>query len=632
MIDKKGFRLIASTLLPLKKLIYGSNDAAHTIHRENDAMNKLLELAGQQLNLKPHVCGMTPEASKLMYSCVDLEGHEGHDDRFYLLDFSRTMPPVTPARVKTNSHLFEMFRAEFVAKYPRPLSPDAYSRFTATQPDFERNNKEVDKALQSLFTSTIPEFAMLFKERFDHYKGLNVDLTKFRLSALLHEKGINVRYLGRLVHSLVGDEGLVKASAGVGFLDLLDDDEGQKRYGEDKVKAEDDSDLRPADFLVMEMVARVAKNLVRSRLRFKMEQLRVPVDGPFKGVVVQLLNQLFALNKESSEFWTNVLLPAVEQKFGFDLKQLYKGIVRKAMFKRNGVPYLMWQRLCDMLGLQFAPTIRELMQSEPDVFEMPTIFSVADLMDLGDRVKTLDFISVARGYLASVKAAEMEEAGLLDLAEAAWKKAEQHYSDALMHRPDDPLRMSMVARVLAHLGKVTKATGDNPMMVRALSLSERATTMASLSDAVEVKLTRAIVLDACGQKEQSERMYMSAVLEHSDSLKCIAAYTRFLKTNGEEKLAVAIELDVYRKSNTNLADLVPRVRELPPSALLEASSGGGPPAASTKKSKLLSLRDKKLTGSSKKDALTAISGAKHSGLGDFRLSSTSVNNNNSTNQ
>jgi hypothetical protein len=248
---------------------------------------------------------------------------------------------------------------------------------------------------------------------------------------------------------------------------------------------------------------------------------------------------------------------------------------------------------------------------------------------LGDRVKTLDFISVARGYLASVKATEMEEAGLLDLAEAGWKKAEQHYSDALMHRPDDPLRMSMVARVLAHLGKVTKATGDCPMMVRALSLSERAATMTCLTDAVEVKLTRAIVLDACGQKEQSERVYMTAVLEHSDSLRCIAAYTRFLKTNGEEKLAVAIEQDVFRKSNTNLADLVPRVRELPPPALL-AASGTGPSPTVTKKSKLLSLRDKKLTGSvanSKKDALTAISGAKHSGLGEFRLTSSNSSNN-----
>ncbi len=157
MIDKKGFRLIASSLLPLKELVYGSNDAAHTIFRENAQMNALLEAAGKKLNLKPHMCGMTPEASKLMYSCVDLEGHLGQDGRLYLLDFSRAMPPVTPSRSKPNSHLFEMFRAEFVAKYPIPLCSDAYSRFTFGQPDFAQHNKEVDEAVQRLFSVDIPQ-------------------------------------------------------------------------------------------------------------------------------------------------------------------------------------------------------------------------------------------------------------------------------------------------------------------------------------------------------------------------------------------------------------------------------------------------------------------------------------------
>lgn len=176
MIDKKGFRLIASSLLPLKELVYGSNDAAHTIFRENDEMNRLLESAGKKLNLKPHLCGMTLESSKLMYSCVDLEGHMGLDNRLYLLDFSRAMPPVTPSRSKPNSHLFEMFRAEFVAKNPVPLCSDAYSRFTFGQADFLEHNKEVDDAMGKLFSVDIPQvtkkkksvclFSFVFKKKF----------------------------------------------------------------------------------------------------------------------------------------------------------------------------------------------------------------------------------------------------------------------------------------------------------------------------------------------------------------------------------------------------------------------------------------------------------------------------------
>jgi hypothetical protein len=204
---------------------------------------------------------------------------------------------------------------------------------------------------------------------------------------------------------------------------------------------------------------------------------------------VNTLNLLFSLNKDSTEFWTSTLLPQLEEKFGFDLKQLYKGIIRKALFKRNQLPFLMWQRLCDMLGLQFAPTIRELMQSEPAIFDTPTIFSVADLVDLGDRVKSLDFVlvnllllcflfvsffsihQVARGFLASVKATELEQAGLIDQAVASWKRAEGYLSDSLASRPDDSFRMAMVARVLTQIARLTKVCGKGKRRKKKVPIS-----------------------------------------------------------------------------------------------------------------------------------------------------------------
>ena len=575
MIDKKGFRLIASALLPLKELIYGSNDAAFTIHRDNADMNKLVEKASAALNVKPHKVGLDESASKLMYSCVDLEGHMGADGRFYLLDFSRAMPPVTPTKNKPNSHLFEMFRPEFVAKYRAPLSSDAYSRFTMAQEDFQSNNEEIDAAVKTLFDNTIPAFAETFRDRFAYYKKVNVDLTKFRLSALMHEKGINVRYMGQIVQRLVGESGIVSGGAAVvGFLDLLDDEEGKKRYG-DVQKEEDETDLRPEDFVCMEMVARAAKNIVRSRLRFMMEQLRVPVDEPFKGVVIKTLNELFSLSKDSQEFWADVLLPSVEKTFGIALKTLYKGVnTRKALFKRDGVPFLMWNRLCDMLGLEFAPTIRELLQSEPGIFDSPTVFSVTDLADLGDRVKKLDFTSVAEGYLAAVNAAEMEDASLYDLAELQWKKAEAHFSEALMHRPDDASFMVLVARVLTRLARLTNATSEHPMMIRALTLTARAAKLAHPSQVLEVKLARAAALEACGMVEESEMLFIQTVLSHTESVYCISAYTKFLKKRGDEgaKMANTIEEDVRRKTCMDLSQLVKAAQGSKTSSLRQLTS------------------------------------------------------------
>ena len=45
-----------------------------------------------------------------MYSAVDIEGHKGHDGRYYLLDFSRTFPPENPSPSEKFSHLYKMLR------------------------------------------------------------------------------------------------------------------------------------------------------------------------------------------------------------------------------------------------------------------------------------------------------------------------------------------------------------------------------------------------------------------------------------------------------------------------------------------------------------------------------------------
>ena len=145
---------------------------------------------GKKLNLKKHVCGVYSKNSKtlcmfflffsflffpffsflfsnstlstlsLLGSAADVEGHKGEDGKFYLLDFSRTFPPVNPDErfilllsssslfiiilllcyyYSTplclypfsiffspffrflNGHLYQLFRREFVEAYHKPL-------------------------------------------------------------------------------------------------------------------------------------------------------------------------------------------------------------------------------------------------------------------------------------------------------------------------------------------------------------------------------------------------------------------------------------------------------------------------------------------------------------------------------
>lgn len=57
LVDYRGFRLIAITVLPIGRhtLVGGTSDAGRNIHSSDPALNNKLARAAQLLNLKPHV-------------------------------------------------------------------------------------------------------------------------------------------------------------------------------------------------------------------------------------------------------------------------------------------------------------------------------------------------------------------------------------------------------------------------------------------------------------------------------------------------------------------------------------------------------------------------------------------------
>jgi hypothetical protein len=47
----------------------------------------------------------------------------------YVIDMSRLFPPCTYSKKYRNSHLYQLFRPEFVKRYDKPLCSDGYSGF-----------------------------------------------------------------------------------------------------------------------------------------------------------------------------------------------------------------------------------------------------------------------------------------------------------------------------------------------------------------------------------------------------------------------------------------------------------------------------------------------------------------------
>ena len=152
LLDVLGHRLIALGLCPLnaKTLVHGSNDAAVTIHSDDEATAKL-SLAAKHLNLKAHkvcfvlcvrvlcVCFSSSPLQKIRNHsiplAVDTEVHRGTDGRIYVIDLSRVLPPQEPDPRIHLSHLYRMLRPELVHSNPEPLCSDAASGFVSKETD-----------------------------------------------------------------------------------------------------------------------------------------------------------------------------------------------------------------------------------------------------------------------------------------------------------------------------------------------------------------------------------------------------------------------------------------------------------------------------------------------------------------
>jgi hypothetical protein len=70
LVDYRGFRLIAISLLPIDKntIIYGSNDYGKTIHQTNNSVFiNGLKKSSMKLNIKPHQCGNSTVDPRVVY-------------------------------------------------------------------------------------------------------------------------------------------------------------------------------------------------------------------------------------------------------------------------------------------------------------------------------------------------------------------------------------------------------------------------------------------------------------------------------------------------------------------------------------------------------------------------------------
>lgn len=188
LVDYRGCRLSAQSLLPLKELLYGSADGAKTIRvAETEAYTlSLIEKLGSDLGLARHRVTETSTGQvKSICFPVDIEIHRSAANSrvAYIIDTARLMPPQRPTSAHKREIFYKLFRPEFVASYGTPLSPDAFSAFGLL--DREVHNANIVKATAHLHDKVIPEVAA----------SMTADDAK-HVTRVLQQRGVNARFLG----------------------------------------------------------------------------------------------------------------------------------------------------------------------------------------------------------------------------------------------------------------------------------------------------------------------------------------------------------------------------------------------------------------------------------------------------
>ncbi len=202
-------------------------------------------------------------------------------------------------RVK-GGFLFKLLRGEFVTKYERPLSSDAFTAFG--EHDAENHNAEVKEATCYLLHHLVPQFATYLISSFRSLP------TSQRLIEELHRTGINGSY--SLPQYRAINLALIFFSC---FLFGIVRHLGRVRA--ELVKQGAESELM--GLVLLECVARVLKNELRTCMRALQGSSE---ETSYRALALTFLNSAFGCGTRSTHFWCADVKHLLRDQFPFALQ------------------------------------------------------------------------------------------------------------------------------------------------------------------------------------------------------------------------------------------------------------------------------------------------------------------------
>ena len=304
-----------------------------------------------------------------IYGPIDLEGHFGLDNHFYLVDFSRLFPSDYPQRIINNNfdpphcYLFQLLRPEIVKNYLTPLCSDSISNFVENEKEKNLFHEQIEKINQIIKGMRIPKLAeILSRKNPIYYKPIHFIQS-------IHRSGINVRYIGLIRHHLIGI---------------------RSGYSNDW-----------ADMILIEMIARIAKWNLKLQLQKTSEEnsFQLPIDIPYKECIVKFMNGMFGDAENSIEKWLQIERQ-IDSKFYVKFGHQNNISLRDYIFQSSSHYEKLFDRFCAMNLIEFSTSLKEnLLYFRPN-----SPFDLIHLNDLIPQVKQLHLINYCEGIHLKLKA------------------------------------------------------------------------------------------------------------------------------------------------------------------------------------------------------------------------------------
>ncbi len=374
-----GYRLVAICVLPIGRdtICYGSFDAGKTVHYQYPGCNAAMKEIGDALNIMGH---RSAQHEHLIYAPIDIEAHLGKDQKFYVLDFARYMPPQPPSG-KWGGSLYELLRPELVRQSPVPLSPDAFSNMghsddarvcrQAIKDIFSKLVKPEEGGIvfdyAAVINSTVSKSVSEISEATLNFRNVSAILTSQEvLVRELHSRGINMRFLGLLRSFCILP----------------------------KIRL----------FLLGECLARLWKCELRHLWRDVMRTEKTPSAEPFRKITCRFLNLLLG----DASYWTTLrtrltekfpgILSAEELSPEFDFRKACRDCYSLAL-----------PRLLVFLNIELEQTthssLMDIAASEDEIGKFE--FVAGDVLDMGCRVKHMNTVDKADAAAYMYQAAEL---------------------------------------------------------------------------------------------------------------------------------------------------------------------------------------------------------------------------------